>query len=108
MLGLITQIGAAMLAVFGFCCALKLLLDLLFASDRISIAIEIMEKKDADMMDMLLREAQAFAIGKGRMRLVVLISSALMDGTVGLGTTLDEDFALLIDRYGAECYLIDP
>ncbi len=108
MLGLITEIGMAMLAVFGFCCALKLLLDLLFASDRISVAIEIREEKDAQTMDLLLREAQTLSIGKGRPRLVVLISAALMDGTVGWGDALDEDYAALIERYGAECYLIDP
>jgi len=108
MLGLIIEIGVAMLAVFGLCCALKMLLELLFSSDRISVAIEVMEARDARTMDLLLREAQTLSLGKGRARLVVLISSALMDGTVGLGDTLDEEYAALIDSYGAECYLIDP
>ncbi|MBR3895357.1 MAG: hypothetical protein IKJ35_09495 [Clostridia bacterium] len=108
MLGLITEIGVAMLAVFGFCCAVKMLAELLFPSDRIAVAVEIMEEQDARTMDLLLREAQTLSVGKGRGRMVVLISAALMDGTVGLGDTLDEEFAVLIDSYGAECYLIDP
>ena len=108
MLALITEIGVAMLAVFGFCCALKMLLDLLFSSDRISVAIEVMEKKDADVLDLLLREAQALSLGKGRPRLVVLISAALMDGTVGVSDELSAHYAAMIDQYGADCYLIDP
>lgn len=105
---LITEIGVAMLAVFGFCCALQMLLDLLFSSDRISVAIEITEKKDADTLDILLREAQTLSLGKGRPRLVVLISAALMDGTVGTVDVLNENYAAIIDQYGADCYLIDP
>lgn len=95
-------------SVFGFLCALHMLCEWLFASEQITAAIEIKEKKDAEMLDMLLHEAGSASLRKGRGRLVVLLSADLMDGTVGLGETLSPFYQDLIDRYGAECYLIDP
>ncbi|MBQ7346722.1 MAG: hypothetical protein IJW55_02090 [Clostridia bacterium] len=108
MLRILIEIGVALFAVFGFCCALKTFFELLFASERIAVAVEVREKKDADMLDMLLHEAQSAFLRKGHARLVVLLSTELMDGTVGTGEELADDYAELIDRYGAECYLIDP
>ncbi len=95
-------------AVFGAYCAIKTLAEALFSSDRVTVALEIREKEDADDLDMLLCEAQSTSLRRGRTRVVVLISSDLMDGTVGEGDELYDSYMNLLDRYGAECYLIDP
>lgn len=106
--GLFWNILLLSLSVFGAYCAIKTFSEALFSSDRITVALEVRERQDAEDMDMLLREAQSLSIGRGRARVVVLLSSDLMDGTVGEGEELYDDYMELIDRYGAECYLIDP
>ena len=59
------------------------------------------------MLDMLLHEAvSAFSRRRG-MRVTVLLSVSLMDGRVGEGEELLPAYRELLDRYGAECYLID-
>ena len=102
--------GIAVLAfsVFGAYCAIKTVAEALFASDRITVALELRERQDADDLDMLLQEAQSTSLRKGRTRVVVLLSSDLMDGTVGEGEELYDAYMDLLDRYGAECYLVDP
>ena len=60
------------------------------------------------MLDMLLHEAGSAFSRPRAARTVVLISTALMDGTVGFGEELLEHYENLLDRYGAECYLIQP
>ena len=95
-------------SVFGAYCAIKTLAEALFSSDRITVALEILDRQDADELDMLLCEAQSTSLRRGRTRVVVLLSSALMDGTVGVGDELYDGYSDLLDRYGAECYLIDP
>ncbi len=94
-------------SVFGAYCAIKTLSETLFSSDCISVALEVREPQEIEDMDMLLREAQSLSIRRGRARLVVLISYDLMDGTLGEGEELYDDYMALLDRYGAECYLID-
>ena len=105
---LILEIGIACLSVFGFYCFLRMVFDFFFARKLFWITVEIREERDADMLDMLLHEAGSAFLRKGRVRLVVLLSTALMDGTVGFGEELLEEYAALLDRYGAECYLIEP
>ena len=94
-------------STFGFCCALRMLTDWIFASRQICVAIEITEKKDADMLDVLLHEAGSAFLRKGKARLVVLLSSELMEGIVGEGEDLYPEYQELLDLYDAECYLID-
>ena len=105
---LFLHIGIALFAVFGFYCAVKTFFELLFASERITAAVEIYDRSDADELNMLLAEARSTFLRKGKTRLVVLLSTDLMNGTVGEGDELYDAYADLIDRYGAECYLIDP
>ena len=98
----------ALFTVFGFYCALRTFLELLYTPSAIAVAVEVQTREDADMLDMLLHEAESAFLRKGRVRLVVLLSTALMDGTVGFGEELLEEYEALLDRYGAECYLIEP
>ena len=94
-------------AVFGFCCAVWLACDWLFSSKRISVAVEIKNEKDADMLDMLLHEARSAFFKKQSVRPVVLVASELMNGVMGMGDELYERYAEVLDRFGAECYVID-
>ena len=99
--------AVALFAVFGFYCAIRTVTDLLFPSRRLSVAVEVRDKKDAEQLDMLLEEAAVSALQRGT-RLVVLLSTDLMDGTVGVGDALFDSYDTLLERFGAECYLIDP
>ena len=95
-------------SVFGFFSAVRMLTDWIFASEQVCVAIEIMEKKDADMLDMLLHEAQSAFFKNSAIAPVVLISTDLMNGIMGEGEELYEQYSALLDRFGAKCYLIEP
>ena len=102
----VLEVLAAMFAVFGFYCAMRMAVDLLWKPSQICIAVTVQNKKDAEMLDVLLHEAYSAFFRKGR-RIVVLLSAELMDGTVGVGEELLEKYSDLLQSYGAECYLID-
>ena len=104
---LLFYIVLSLFAVFGFFCAVRLFTELIFASEQIAIAIEVRNRNDAEMLDMLLHEAVSAFLRRGRSHIVVLLSAELMDGTVGEGEDLLPRYQDLLDRYGAECYLID-
>lgn len=100
------EASAAMFAVFGFYCALRMAADLFWNPKQIAIAVEVRNTKDAEMLDVLLHEAYSAFFRKGR-RIIVLLSSDLMNGTVGTDEDLFERYSDLMQSYGAECYLID-
>ena len=102
----VLEVSAAMFAVFGFYCAMRMAVDLLWKPSQICIAVTVQNKKDAEMLDVLLHEAYS-AFFRTRSRIVVLLSSELMNGTLGEGEELFEKYNDLMDAYGAECYLID-
>lgn len=102
------QITVAFFAVVGFFWVLRVFFSCLYMPENLAVAIEIRTREDADMLDMLLHEAGSAFSRPRPMRTVVLISTGLMDGTVGFGEELLEQYEDLLDRYGAECYLIQP
>ena len=99
--------GLLVFAVFGLWCVLRMVAEILFSPDQIAVAVQIQTEEDAEMLDMLLHEARSAFLRKGKARLVVLLASELMDGTLGEGEDLYPEYQELIDLYGAECYLID-
>ena len=103
---LILEVSVALFAVFGFYCAMRTVADLFWAPKQLYVAIEVQNKEDAEMLDVLLHEAYSAFFRKGH-RIVVLLSGDLMDGTVGLGEELFEKYSDLLELYGAECYLVD-
>ena len=105
---LILEASVALFAVYGFTCALRAFANFLGAPPQLMVAVEVQSKEDADMLDVLLHEAYSAFFQRRRTRVVVLISQALMDGTVGEGEELFDRYSDLLDVYGAECYLIDP
>ncbi len=94
-------------SVFGFCCAVRLLMDLFFPDPNVSLAIAVREPHDVEHLEQLLCRAVANAPYRG-MRLAVLISTELMNGIAGEGEELAEEYSELLDRFGADCYLIEP
>ena len=108
-MGLAFDIGIACLAVLGFYCLICTVLGICFPSDRLRIAVEIRNEKDADMLDVLLHEAESAFFRKRGMRVTVLISQALFDAELigSVNGTLYDRYARILDYYGAECYMID-
>ena len=105
---LIIDVAVAMFAAFGFYCALRAILDLLFVPKQISVAIEVQEKKDADVLDVLLHEASSAFFRQGRrLKIKVLISSALLSGTVGEDGVPYEKYLDWIQMYNAAWYAVD-
>ena len=104
----ILEATVALLAGYGFYCALRAFANLLGVPRQLMVAIEVQTKEDADMLDVLLHEAYSAFFQKKRARVVVLFSQTLMDGTIGHGEDLFDKYSDLLDVYGAECYLIDP
>ena len=104
---MLIEVGVAMFAAYGIYCALKAMAEILFPAKQMAVAVEVCNEEDAEALDMLLYEAKLSFLRRGRTHLVVLLSTALMDGRVGLGDEIFEPYASLLERYGAECYLID-
>ena len=109
LLDLSIRVGIAFLAVFGFCCLVQTVMDRVFSSKRFWITIKIKDEKDADMLDMLLHEAESAFFRRKTSRAVVLISSILFEnGTMGTSDgVLYDRYANLIEDYAAECYIMD-
>lgn len=105
--GIFSAASIALFGVFGLYSILRILVDWLFPPQGLCIAVEVLDKRDAEALDMLLTDAVAKAFCRGG-RPIVLLSTSLMDGTVGEGDALSEQYAALLDRFGAECYLIEP
>ena len=104
---LFLQIVFLTFEVFGVFCAIVLLCEWLFASPQVVVAIELHTPEDAADLAYLLEEVQHTAIRRGSGRIVVLIAQPLMEGTLGMGTELYASVMELIDRYDADCYLIE-
>lgn len=106
-LEILLHVGIALFAAFGLICALQMLARLLFGSDRLAGAVVVRTHEDAEELAELLREARIAFGGCGTSRLMVLISTSLMDGTLGEGEVCNDECLALLDCYGADCYLID-
>ena len=95
-------------SVFGFSCAVWMLADRGTAPNNQALAVLIMNQNDDDLLDLLLEDARCSFFAKRARSPVVLISSDLMDGTVGIDGTLFEKYEQILDCYGADCYVIEP
>ena len=104
---LLFRVGVALFAAFGLICALQMLSRLLFCCDRLAGAVEIRSCEDAEALAELLHAAKIAFGGSGASRLLVLISTSLMDGTLGVGEEMSDECLEILEGYGADCYLID-
>ena len=104
---LFLQVIFLALAIFGAFSAILFFCEWLFASPQLVAAVELRTKEDVASLSCLLEEAERTSLRRGNARIAVLIAQALMDGTIGTGTTLCDSVMELIDRYDADCYLIE-
>ena len=99
MLGPVWMGLTAVSAVFGLVCAARLLVELLCPLRQLRVAVEVCDDTDAGNLDLLLHEACA-ASRRGA-RPVVLLPASLT-----AGGEIPPDIAAVLDRWGADCYLI--
>ncbi len=105
---LFLEIFVAVLAVFGLYCAMRIFADVFLARGDVSVAVKVMTHEDAEDLPLLLTEAKTAFLCFGRCEVVLLVSNALMDGTLGVGEHFHEQTRELLEQYGVTCYLIDP
>ena len=92
------EVVLALFSVFGLYSAVRLLVQKLFGDKRIFLVVEILTKEDARIAEGLIREALGTYYITASSRLGVVITEELSNS---------EELAKIIDRYGAECYIID-
>lgn len=92
----------AMFAVFGMICVVRLIVECCFPMDQIVMALEIRTKEDADALDMLMQEARSAFFRRGGTRIVILLSEELTENG-----EIPEKMEEVLDRYNAECYLVE-
>ena len=104
---MVLEIGVALFAVYGVACAFRAITEWIFPQKNLAMAIKLMNEQDAHNLDVLLFEASTSLVRRGGSKLVVLISTDLMKGTIGEDDTLFWEYEELIGRYGADCYMIE-
>ncbi len=109
LIALICDVVLAAFAVIGFCCLIHAVLDGRACSGRLGITVTVRDEKDADMLDMLLHEADSAFFRIRGMKTVVLVSASLFEREK-IGSTdgvLHDRYAELLEAYAAECYIMD-
>ena len=99
---MLAQILISALAVVGFYGILHGLFESMLRPKQLTSAVVVRTMADATDMDILLCEAKRSPCRKRGRSVVLVVSADLMDGRVGEGGTLKEEYALLAERYGAE------
>ena len=89
-------------ALFGLVCAIELIVEACFPDRRIFTVVEIRSLEDAEVLDLLLAEANRTSWRSASSRVGVLLSGdVLCDGKI------PQKMLDILDRYGAECYLCE-
>ena len=99
---ILLQILVAALAVIGFYGVLHAVFESALRPRQITTAVTVYSKQDARDLDILLCEARRAPCRRASRRLFLIVSPELMDGTLGEGGKLHEEYAALAERYGAE------
>ena len=93
----------AVLAVFGLICVAHMIVEACFPLRQLMITVEVRTRQDAEILEMLLREARNTALGRYAKRLGVLLSADLC-----AGDEIPQGILQVLKQYGAECYLVEP
>ena len=103
------QVAIAALSVIGFYGIIHGILEAVLCPRQIVSAVEVRTMKDAADLDILLCEARRSPRRRRREGVVLVIHGELMDGRMGEGGILKEEYALLAARYEAEvCVTLSP
>ncbi len=105
---LFLEIFVAVLAVFGLYCAMRIFADVFLSTGDVSVAVRVLTDEDAHNLPILLNEAKTSFLRFGRVELVLLVSTRLMAGTLGVGDEFNEEVLEWIEAYGATVYLVTP
>ena len=106
--GTVVQILLATLVVVGFYGFLHGILEIFFRPRQLTSAVVVETAVDAAELDILLCEAKRSPCRRRGKRVALVIRAELMDGRMGEGTTLREEYALLAEKYGAEVSVTLP
>ena len=98
----IAEVVVSALAVLGFYGILHGMFEAILRPRQLTTAVVVRTMADAVNMDILLCEARRSPCRKRGRAVVLVVSAELMDGRVGQGSALKEEYALLAERYGAE------
>ena len=97
----VAQVLLAALAVIGFYGFLHGLSEAFLRPRQLTAAVLVETMEDATDLDILLCEAKRSPSRRRGERVNLVISAELMDGRMGEGDTLKEEYALLAEKYGA-------
>ena len=96
-------ITLSVFAVFGFACAVQMIVDVCFPLRQIITAVEIKTAEDVELLDVLLKETQSgFFQRRASGRAVLLSEHLCKNGQIS------EDVLRILKKHGADCYLIEP
>ena len=93
----------AVFAVFGFACAVQMIVDACFPLRQIMTVAEIKTAGDLELLEMLLRETKTGFFQWRAARQAVLLSASLCENG-----TISDDVLRILRKYGADCYIIEP
>ena len=105
-LEIFAKILISALAVLGFYGILHGIFESFLCPKQITSAVVVSTMKDAADLDILLCEARRSPCRRRGKGVVLAVRAELMDGRMGEGTTLKEEYALLAERYGAQVSVI--
>lgn len=103
----VIQIIAALLAVFGVYCLVKVIAAFIFFPDGIYSALLIGSRDDAEALPELLGQTASAMFRMKRRRTLVIIPRALLLGEVGEDGELDLKYREIIEDFGAEYTVVD-
>ena len=98
----ILQVTMAALAVIGFYGVLHAAFEWVLTPRELAAAVVITRDVSPEELDILLCEARRTLLGRGK-RVVLAIPSALWKGSM----RDSDEYAAVIERYGAEVALLD-
>ena len=98
----VAQVLLALLAVVGFYGFLHGVLETFLRPRQLTAAVMVDTAIDAAELDILLCEAKRSPSRRRGQRMALVISADLMSGPMGQGDRLKEEYALLVEKYGAE------
>ena len=92
----------AVFGVFGFVCAVQMILEVCFPVRQMLTAVELRTPQDAELLEMLLKESKTSYFRRPSGRVCVLMSDALCEKG-----QLPTDVLKLLKKYGADCYIVE-
>ena len=106
--GTVAQVLLAILVVVGFYGFLHGIFEIFLRPRQITSAVVVATMTDAADLDILLCEAKRSPVRRRGGRVALVINAELMDGRMGEGTALKEEYALLAEKYEAEVCVTLP